>query len=60
MLMFGTILFVPVYFQIVRGDTATSSGLLLMPQMLGILVGTIAAGRLTTRTASTRSSRSSA
>jgi EmrB/QacA subfamily drug resistance transporter len=50
MLMFGTILFVPVYFQIVRGDTATNSGLLLMPQMLGILVGTIGAGRLTTRT----------
>jgi len=50
MLQFGTILFVPVYFQIVRGDTATNSGLLLMPQMLGILVGTIGAGRLTTRT----------
>ena len=50
MLQFGTILFVPVYFQIVRGDTATNSGLLLMPQMIGILVGTIGAGRLTTRT----------
>ena len=50
MLMFGTILFVPVYFQIVRGDTATNAGLLLMPQMIGILVGTIGAGRLTTRT----------
>ncbi len=50
MLMFGTILFVPVYFQIVRGDTATNAGLLLLPQMIGILVGTIAAGRLTTRT----------
>src|SRR5262249_16508849 len=50
MLMFGTILFVPVYFQIVRGDTATNSGLLFMPQMIGILVGTIGAGRLTTRT----------
>jgi EmrB/QacA subfamily drug resistance transporter len=50
MLQFGTILFVPVYFQIVRGDTATNSGLLLMPQMIGILVGTISAGRLTTRT----------
>jgi EmrB/QacA subfamily drug resistance transporter len=50
MLQFGTILFVPVYFQIVRGDTATNAGLLLLPQMLGILVGTITAGRLTTRT----------
>ena len=50
MLMFGTILFVPVYFQIVRGDTATNAGLLLLPQMIGILVGTIAAGRLTTST----------
>lgn len=50
MLMFGTILFVPVYFQIVRGDTATSAGLLLLPQMIGILVSTISTGRLTTRT----------
>jgi EmrB/QacA subfamily drug resistance transporter len=50
MLMYGTILFVPVYFQIVRGDTATNAGLLLTPQMLGILGGTIVAGRLTTRT----------
>jgi len=49
MLMFGTILFVPVYFQIVRGDTATNAGLLLLPQMIGILTATIAAGRLTTR-----------
>lgn len=49
MLMFGSILFVPVYFQIVRGDNATNAGLLLMPQMLGILTGTIGAGRLTTR-----------
>ena len=50
MLMFGTILFVPVYFQIVRGDSATNAGLLLLPQMIGILTATIAAGRLTTRT----------
>jgi EmrB/QacA subfamily drug resistance transporter len=50
MLMFGTILFVPVYFQIVRGDNATNAGLLLLPQMIGILTATIAAGRLTTRT----------
>jgi EmrB/QacA subfamily drug resistance transporter len=50
MLMFGTILFVPVYFQIVRGDNATNAGLLLLPQMIGILTSTIAAGRLTTRT----------
>lgn len=50
MLMYGSILFVPVYFQIVRGDTATNAGLLLLPQMMGVLVGTTTAGRLTTRT----------
>lgn len=50
MLMFGTILFVPVYFQIVRGDNATNAGLLLLPQMIGILTATVVAGRLTTRT----------
>jgi MFS family permease len=41
---------VPVYFQIVRGDNATNAGLLLLPQMIGILTATVAAGRLTTRT----------
>lgn len=50
LVMFGTILFVPVYFQIVRGDTATNAGFLLLPQMIGILTGTMGAGRLTTRT----------
>ena len=50
LLMFGTILFVPVYFQIVRGNTATNAGFLLLPQMIGILTGTMGAGRLTTRT----------
>lgn len=45
----GTV-FLPVYLQGVVGVSATSSGLLLSPMMLGVSVGSVATGRITTRT----------
>ena len=47
--MFGTIIFLPLYLQVVLGASATSSGMLLLPLVGGILVGSIASGRLITR-----------
>ena len=47
--MFGAILFLPVYLQIVKGASATNSGLLLLPIMSGILVGSTTCGRIITR-----------
>jgi len=47
--MFGAIVFLPVYLQVVRGRTATNSGLLVLPVMLGILTGSTLSGRLITR-----------
>lgn len=43
--MFGAIVFLPVYLQIVQGVTPTMSGLLLLPLMLGLLTASIGSGR---------------
>src|SRR5580704_7039507 len=49
--MFGFIVYLPLYMQGVMGVSATQSGSLLTPLMLGAVVGSIAAGQLTSRTA---------
>jgi EmrB/QacA subfamily drug resistance transporter len=48
--MFGTIIFLPFYLQIVMGMSPTESGLALLPAVLGILTTSIISGRLITRT----------
>jgi EmrB/QacA subfamily drug resistance transporter len=50
MVMFGSIVFLPLYFQIVNSASATRSGLLLIPLMLGVVVASVGSGRLITRT----------
>ncbi|HYA67999.1 MAG TPA: MDR family MFS transporter [Acidimicrobiales bacterium] len=50
MAMFGALVYLPFYFQIVRGATPTVSGLMLLPLMAGILIMSITSGRLVTRT----------
>lgn len=49
-IMFGTIIFIPMFLQVVVGASATNSGLLLTPLMGGVIVTTIIVGRLVTRT----------
>jgi predicted MFS family arabinose efflux permease len=48
--MFGGIVFLPVYLQVVTGATATTSGLLMLPLMCGILASSVASGRVIART----------
>lgn len=48
--MFGVISFLPLFLQTVNGASATDSGLLLTPLMLGFLSASILAGRSVTRT----------
>ncbi len=48
--MFGGIVFLPLFLQVVMGATATNSGLLILPLMVGILTTSIATGQLITRT----------
>ena len=44
--MFGAIIFLPEYQQLIRGDSATKSGLMLFPLVLGIMTGALTSGRL--------------
>ena len=46
MVMFGAIIFIPEYQQIVRGDSATKSGLMMLPLVLGIMSASLTSGRL--------------
>ena len=48
--MFGAIIMLPLYLQIIQGNSATDAGLKLIPLMLGILTFTITSGRLITKT----------
>jgi EmrB/QacA subfamily drug resistance transporter len=49
MAMFGAIVFIPLYLQLVYGASPTSSGLRLLPLMAGLLVAAIASGRAISR-----------
>jgi Na+/melibiose symporter-like transporter len=44
--MFGAIIFLPEYQQLVRGDSATKSGLMLLPLVTGVMAGSLTSGRL--------------
>ncbi len=48
--MFGSILYIPVFYQSVLGKSATNSGLILLPLMAGMVVGSIASGQIVART----------
>jgi EmrB/QacA subfamily drug resistance transporter len=49
MAMFGAIVFLPLFLQIVYGASPTSSGLRMLPLMAGLLVAAIASGRAISR-----------
>ncbi|MEU6123966.1 MDR family MFS transporter [Streptomyces sp. NPDC047123] len=48
--MFGAMLFLPLYQQSVQGASATNSGLLLLPMLLSMMAVSMVAGRFTTAT----------
>ncbi|WP_327436363.1 MFS transporter [Streptomyces sp. NBC_01201] len=48
--MFGAVLFLPLYQQTVQGASATNSGLLLLPMLLAMMIVSLVAGRVTTST----------
>jgi EmrB/QacA subfamily drug resistance transporter len=49
MAMFGAIIFIPLFLQLVYGATPTSSGLRMLPLMAGLLVASISSGRAISR-----------
>jgi EmrB/QacA subfamily drug resistance transporter len=50
MAMFGGIIYLPFYLQVVKGYSPTQSGLALLPMVVGIFLTSIGSGQLVTRT----------
>jgi EmrB/QacA subfamily drug resistance transporter len=48
--MFGSIVYLPLYLQVVHGATPTSSGLELLPMVAGMLITFVISGRLVSKT----------
>jgi EmrB/QacA subfamily drug resistance transporter len=48
--MFGSITYLPLYLQVVKGVTPLSAGLHLTPMMAGVLVSSITSGQIISRT----------
>ena len=47
--LFGSVTYIPLYLQVVRGASPTSSGLQLLPLMAGVLIASIGSGQLIAR-----------
>jgi EmrB/QacA subfamily drug resistance transporter len=50
MAMFGAIVFIPLFFQLVLGESATEAGLRMAPMMGGLIVSSVIGGRLVSST----------
>jgi EmrB/QacA subfamily drug resistance transporter len=48
--MFGGMMSIPLYLQIVKGASPTKAGLLVLPMVAGIMTASLVAGQLTART----------
>lgn len=48
--LFGSVTYLPLYLQVVRGASPTASGLQMLPMMGGMLVSSIASGQIISRT----------
>ncbi len=47
--LFGAVTFLPIYLQVVKGVSPLTSGVLLMPMMLGMLATSVISGRIISR-----------
>jgi EmrB/QacA subfamily drug resistance transporter len=48
--MFGGMMSIPLYLQIVKGASPTKAGLLILPMVAGMMIASLTAGQLTART----------
>ena len=48
--LFGSVIFLPLYLQVVTGVSAMNSGLLLLPLTAGVVAGSVGSGRIISRT----------
>ena len=49
--MFGSVTYMPVYLQVVKGVSPTTAGFVLTPMMAGVLITSIASGQIVSRVA---------
>jgi EmrB/QacA subfamily drug resistance transporter len=47
---YAALVFLPRWFQVVRGESATASGYMMFPFLIGVIAGSITAGQLIART----------
>lgn len=47
--LFGSVTYLPLFLQVVKGDSPTASGLRMVPMMAGMLISSIIAGQLISR-----------
>jgi EmrB/QacA subfamily drug resistance transporter len=47
---FGAVIFLPRWFQVVRGESATASGYLMFPLLIGLIGSSIISGQIVSRT----------
>jgi len=48
--MFGAMMTIPLYYQLVKGATPTESGFLMLPMILGLMISSIVSGQIISRT----------
>lgn len=48
--MFGAIIYLPLFAQVVQGASATNSGIILLPLVISLVIASIASGQIITRT----------
>ena len=48
--MFGGLVLLPLYLQLVKGNSPTKAGLLTLPLIVGLMTGSITSGQVTSRT----------
>lgn len=48
--MMGSLVFLPLYFQLVLGQTPAESGLMMLPQVIAMLLSSVIGGQISTRT----------
>ncbi|MFZ8278395.1 MFS transporter, partial [Staphylococcus aureus] len=48
--MFGAMLTLPLYLQLVLGSSPTESGIQLLPMILGLMISSIVSGQIISRT----------
>ncbi len=47
---FAAVIFLPLYFQVVDGKSATESGYLMFPLLIGVIFGSVTSGQIISRT----------